>query len=111
MSSLRKLRLGFQVLYSVAFAVLFIGVGVAPGNWGITFGVTFAAFLVYWAFREEFEQRLTGPQEWTVFALAICIVLLSIVVESGELTDEVLIAFGGAVGVSALFGYRAIKRR
>ncbi|MUV56399.1 aminoglycoside phosphotransferase [Halogeometricum sp. CBA1124] len=110
-SGLAKLRLGFQVLYSAVFVVLFVGVGAAPGNWNLPFGVAFAAFTVYWAFRDDVERRLSRPQEWAVFAFAVCGVLLGIAVERGELTDGVLLGFGGAVGVAVLFGYRAVERR
>lgn len=99
------------MLLAVGFAVLFVGVGAVPGEWGLPFGVTMAAFVVYWTFRDEVERHLTGPQEWGLFALASSVVLLSVVVETGELTGEAVSGFVGAVGVAVLFGYRAVRRR
>lgn len=111
MSSLTKLRLGVQALFTVVFVILFVGVGAAPGKWGLPFGVTMAAFVVYWMFHEDIERHLTGPQEWGLFGLAIGAVILGVVAGGGELSDEVILGFVGAVGVSTFFGYRAVKRR
>ncbi|QIB75985.1 aminoglycoside phosphotransferase [Halogeometricum borinquense] len=110
-SSLAWLRLGFQVLFAGAAAVLFIGVGAAPGEWGLILGVTMAVFFVYWVFREEIEQHLTRPQEWAVFAFSGVTVVVAALIEGGELTDGMLLALVALISVSGIFGYRAMKRR
>ena len=110
-NSLARLRFGLQVLFAVAFAVLFVVVGASPGEWGLPVGVTLAAFFVYWIFRDQIERHLTGPQEWGLFALSGVLVVVAAIVEGAELTDGMFLSLISLLGVTAIFGYRAIRRR
>ncbi|NEU56015.1 aminoglycoside phosphotransferase [Halorussus sp. MSC15.2] len=110
-NSLAQLRLGLQIILAIAFVVLFVVVGATPGKWGLPLGITLAAFSVYWMFRDRIERHLTGPQEWGLFALSGVLVVVAAIVENVELTDEMVLSIVSFLGVSVIFGYRAVKSR
>jgi len=73
-------------------------------------GCGISVFIVYMMFREEIEQRLTGPQEWLLFALVGTLFVIALLIEGVELNNEILLLYTVLLGVSAVFGYRALKR-
>jgi len=110
-NSLARLGFALRVVLTIVFVVLFIGIGTLPTEWGLSFGIGAAAFTVYMMFREEIEQRLTGPQEWLIFALVGTLFVTALLVGGIELNDEILLSYILLLGVSAVFGYRALGRQ
>jgi len=106
-------RLGFiaRVIGTIAIVVLFIGVGILPTEWGLSFGIGAAAITVYMMFREEIEHRLTGPQEWLLFALVGTLFVASLLIGGVELNDEILLSYMLLLGVSVVFGHRVLRRQ
>ncbi|ATW88189.1 hypothetical protein halTADL_1415 [Halohasta litchfieldiae] len=109
-NSLARLGFALRVISTIAIVVLFIGVGILPTEWGLSVGVGISVFIVYMMFREEIEQRLTGPQEWLLFALVGTLFVIALLIEGVELNNEILLLYTVLLGVSAVFGYRALKR-
>ena len=67
--------------------------------------------MMYMMFREEIKQRLTGPQEWLLFALVGTLFVTALLIEGVELNNEILLLYTILLGVSAVFGYRDIRRQ
>ena len=110
-NSLARLGFALRVVLTIAFVILFIGVGILPTEWGLSFGVGIAAITVYMMFREEIEQRLTGSQEWLLFALVGTLFVATLLIDGLELNDEILLSYMLLLGVSVVFGYRGLRRQ
>jgi len=110
-NSLARLGFALRVVLTIAFVILFIGVGILPTEWGLSFGVGIAAITVYMMFREEIEQRLTGSQEWLLFALVGTLFVAALLIGGVELNDEILLSYMLLLGVSVVFGYRGLRRQ
>lgn len=110
-NSLARLGFALRVVLTLAFVVLFVGIGILPTEWGLSVSVGISSFMLYMMFREEIEQHLTRPQEWLLFALVGTLFVAALLIEGVELTTEILLSYILLLGVSAVFGYRDLGRQ